>query len=185
MSSNATCKSSQRYVTAWYDSLRNQYRPKQLRILLIAESPPDPLNKDRRFFYSPILKADNLYRGVAAALYGNDLNVDLCDKPTILNRFRQDGIWLIDSVDEPINKWKTAARRNAIRNSLPKLIEKCRELSPTIGVIICHGGVYNEIGKELRRAGVNVLHAQLIPFPLGNFRAEFISKFQSCLRSST
>lgn len=54
----------------WYEELRERYRPERICVLLVAESPPDPGDGKRRFFYSPELRADNLYRGVAQALYG-------------------------------------------------------------------------------------------------------------------
>src|SRR2546422_2294554 len=47
--------------TEWYEELRERYRPERLRYLLIAESPPDPGEGERRFFYSPALTIDNLY----------------------------------------------------------------------------------------------------------------------------
>ena len=59
-------------VTRWYDELRNEYRPERVEVLLVAESPPDPGPGARRFFYSPTLTADNLFRGVALAAFGLD-----------------------------------------------------------------------------------------------------------------
>ena len=46
---------------SWYEQLRQRYRPELLRVLLVAESPPDPGSGPRRFFYSPTLTIDNLY----------------------------------------------------------------------------------------------------------------------------
>ena len=68
-------------MTAWYEQLRDQYRPARLEVLLIGESPPDPGAGERRFFYAPTLRIDNLHRGVAQGLYGNDPDVELTDKP--------------------------------------------------------------------------------------------------------
>src|SRR5207247_10197132 len=47
------------------ERLRDRHRPRRLRYLLVAESPPDASAGARRFFYSPTLTIDNLYRGVA------------------------------------------------------------------------------------------------------------------------
>ena len=55
---------------AWYEKLRERHRPERVRYLLIAESPPAPGAGDRRFFYSPTLTIDNLYRSVAQGVYG-------------------------------------------------------------------------------------------------------------------
>lgn len=141
---------------AWYEELRWQYRPARLRVLLIAESPPDPGAGERRFFYSPRLTIDNLYRGVAQALYGERSDIDVSDKPGMLERLREDGFWLIDAVEKPINKLPAAARARAIAEAVPSLVERCGELAPERGVIICHGKVYAAAAPALRRAGVRV-----------------------------
>jgi hypothetical protein len=166
-------------MNLWYKELRDRYRPSIIKILLIGESPPDPGDRERRFFYSPNLKYDNLYRGVAKAVYGE--YVKLQKKPHILRNLQRDGFWLIDACDEPINKLKPGEKSKMIKKSLPRLIEKCSKASPTNGVIICHGRVYGIAAPELRKAGVKVLHDESIPFPLGNKRAEFIKKFRKAL----
>jgi hypothetical protein len=86
-------------MTAWYEQLRQQYRPARLEVLLIGESPPDPGASERRFFYAPTLRIDNLYCGVAQGLYGDHPEVDLADKPAVLRRLQADGFWLIDAVE--------------------------------------------------------------------------------------
>jgi hypothetical protein len=166
---------------AWYYALRERYRPERLHVLLIGESPPDPSDSARRFFYAPQLRADNLYRGVAAAVYGDRPDVDVRDKPRVLELLRDDGFWLVDALQHPINKHSPGQRRAAIRDAVPQLVERCRELAPESGAIICHGAVYQEAAAALQRAGVPVLHDEPLPFPLGNWRAQFILGFRSAL----
>lgn len=157
----------------WYDELREQYRPDALRVLLIGESPPDPGDRARRFFYAPTLaREDNLYRGVFKGLY-EDAGLDIADKPAVLARFRGEGYWLIDAVAEPINKKTPAERRRLIQANLDELIATCLALAPTCGVVICHDRVYRAAAPPLRAAGVPVLHDKSLPFPLGNWRARF------------
>src|SRR4051812_15236755 len=82
---------------AWYERLREEYRPGELQILLIGESPPDPGSGERRFFYAPALaRYDNLYRGVAEAVYGEESDFDVADKQKTLERLKDEGFWLID-----------------------------------------------------------------------------------------
>ena len=168
-------------AAAWYEELRERYRPERLRVLLVAESPPDPGDGERRFFYSPELRADNLYRGVAQALYGKQGETDILNKPAVLDRIRADGFWLIDAVDEPINKLGSAARARAIAAGVPRLAERCVELAPELGVIICHGKVYAAGAQPLREGGVVLLHDEPLPFPLGNWRAAFIRGFRQAV----
>ncbi len=160
-------------MPAWYEELRERYRPDVVRLVLIGESPPDPGDGERRFFYSPTLTYDNLYRGVAAALYGDQAGFDPSAKPAVLDRLRKDGVWLIDAVEEPIDKRTTAARRREIAMAAPALVERVQRVAPTLGVVICHGVVFKQVAPAMRRAGVRVLHERPLPFPLGNWRADF------------
>lgn len=169
------------YLT-WYEELRQRYRPKQVKVLLIAESPPDPGSGQRRFFYSPQLTIDNLYRGVAEAVYGQEPGFDISDKPEVLNRLKADGYWLIDAVERPINKESNAARRAAIRAAAQDLVERCRSIDPQRGIIICHALVHKLTAPTLRRAGITILHDAPLPFPLGNWRRQFVRGFRACLR---
>jgi hypothetical protein len=168
-------------VTAWYEQLREQYRPDQLQVLLIGESPPDPGAGERRFFYAPTLQIDNLYRGVAQALYGEHPEVELADKPAVLRRLQADGFWLIDAVDRPVNHLPPGPRRAAITMAAPQLAARCQALAPRRGVIICHRVVYQLAAPSLRDAGVQLLHDQPLPFPLGNWRAEFVAGLRTAL----
>lgn len=174
----------QRRMTApksWFEELRDRQKPRRLEVLLVAESPPDPGAGERRFFYSPTLTIDNLYRGVAEALYGTDPSLDVGNKPAVLERLRQDGFWLIDAVEYPINKLPAAQRRAAIRSATPALVDRCRTLAPRRGVIICHAKVHEAVADALRDAGVPVLNEAPLPFPLGNWRRQFIEGFRRAL----
>jgi hypothetical protein len=168
--------------TGWYEELRERYRPARLCYLLIAESPPDPGEGERRFFYSPELTIDNLYRGVAEAVYGERDDVDVRDKSAVLERLREDGFWLIDAVEDPVNKLGRSDRVRAIKDGVPQLIARCIALGPERGAIICHGKVYAATAQALRDGGVPVLHDEALPFPLGNWRARFVEGFRRALQ---
>jgi hypothetical protein len=169
-------------VAEWYEQLRAQYRPAELRVLLIGESPPDSGSGSKRFFYAPALtQHDNLYRGVAEAVYGDEPDFDLRDKTGHARAAEGRRLWLIDAVEHPINKTSASTRRSAIEAAAPRLVDRCLELSAEADVIICHGVVYAATAHNLRAGGVAVLHNELIPFPLGNWRAEFVRRFREAL----
>lgn len=48
-------------------------------------------------------------------------------------------------------------------------------------MIICHAGVYAVLAPSLREAGVEVLHDAPLPFPRGNWRADFVAGFRRAL----
>ena len=176
-----TIDSSDTAGSGWYEKLRTKYRPARLRVLLVGESPPDPGSGIRRFFYAPELSYDNLYRGVAEAIYGLEPEFDVRAKAAVLGRLKADGFWLIDAVECPINKLPDKARRNAIAAAAPRLVERCQELAPERGVIVCHSLVYELVAPQLVAAAVPVLHNEPLPFPLGNWRAQFVSGARAAL----
>jgi len=170
---------------AWYEELRRRYRPEVVRLLLIGDSPPDPRDAGRRYFYAPTLSQyDILYRGVSAALYSSAAGFDVREKVTNLLRLRDDGVWLVDAVEHPVNAKTKSERRRAIRENVDGLVARCRAVDPTVGVIICHGPVFDATVAPLRRAGVRVLHDVALPFPLGNMRAEFVSGTRATLTAA-
>ena len=170
--------------TAWYDELRDNHRPDVVEVLLVAESPPDPGSTDRRFFYSPTLDGkDNLYRGVATALYGRETDFDLTAKATVLRRIQRDGFWLIDLCDEPVNHLPPSARRRALQDAVPDLVARAVAVAPTRGVIVCMTPVHRLVAAPLEAAGVPVLHDTPLPFPMSWLRADFVEGFRHTLGS--
>lgn len=169
---------------ARYDELRALYRPDEVRVLLVAESPPDPGEGPLRFFYDSTLVTggDNLYRGVAEAVYGNEPAVDVNDKVAVLRCLQRDGFWLIDAVQHSINKLKRPARRDAIRSAAPELVARIQTLAPTRGVVICHGGVFDEVAPLLPAEGVHLLHDAMLPFPMAGGRKPIIRGLRQALR---
>ncbi len=159
-------------MTPWYDELREAHRPRQVRVLLIGESAPDPGETERRFFYAPVLhRHDNLYRGVVQAFYGCSPGRTGDPKAPWLDRLKADGAFLIDLVPFPVNKLspdESEARRLRVkvrRAHVPACIEEARGLQPA-GMIICHDGVYRDAARAMRAAGLPLLHDTSIPFPL-------------------
>ncbi len=123
---------------SWHESLRAEYRPGCVRVLLVAESPPSPTAGTRRFFYSETLTGhDNLFRSVALAAYGSGAaELRAVTKVSVLRRLQADGFFLIDAVETPINHMSSGDKRRAIRSGIPRLLDRCLELEPTVGVLI-------------------------------------------------
>lgn len=162
----------------WYQSLREQWKPSHIRLLLVGESAPDDGGDpdNRRFFYSePLNQADNLFRSVVAALCdsGKLTKGDL--KEPWLTRLRNEGVYLIDLASRPVNALLPAIRRAALKASVEDCVRRVRVLNPD-GIVICHTPTFGLLAGPFRAAHLPLLHDEAIPFPLGNKRSEFVEK---------
>jgi len=166
-----------------YSAVRKGYLPPNgVKVLFIGESAPNPRSGEIRFFYHPILRsADNLFRGLMLALYDADKQA-LASTPKAqwLDRFQRDGYYLDDLCGEPVNHLPPPERSRARRAAVKNLLRRIHALSPR-GIIICHQGVYGDIGDLLRANRLPVLHTEPIPFPLGNHRIRFADAVRAAL----
>ncbi|TQS94359.1 hypothetical protein EU811_00800 [Arthrobacter sp. TS-15] len=167
----------------WYQSLREQWKPTHVRLLLIGESAPDDGGdpNNRRFFYAePLSQADNLFRSVVVAFYdsGKLTKGDL--KEPWLTRLRNDGVYLIDLASQPVNAISPAARRAALMASVDDCVRRVKELNPD-GILICHTPTFELLAGPLKAALLPLLHDEAIPFPLGNKRSDFVKKVRQAV----
>ena len=90
----------------WYSERRDRWRPEHVRLLLIAESPPDPGDGPRRYFHDEDLTAKRwALREVAKAPVGaGKLTQGGKEKLPWLRRLKDHGTFLIDLAPIPVNR---------------------------------------------------------------------------------
>jgi hypothetical protein len=160
-----------------YENVRQQYRPSNIRFLLIAESPPPApeIQSSRQFYYTDrIRKDDRLFTNTIRALYPETADLKEEDleqaKETWLQRFKADGFYMIEALPESqVHEVTKKQRQDRITKALPWLLEKVKGLAgPTTGIILIKSNVYDKAAAALREAGFNVLNAELVDYP-GHF----------------
>jgi hypothetical protein len=166
----------------WYSQLRNDWKPEDVKLLLIGESAPDDGGnaENRRFFYAGELTArDALFRGVVHAVFDvSHLDSRTDSKLVWLEKLRDRGIFLIDLVPYPVNGAnKKVERPRARRASVVDCVKRASAVKPD-GIIVCHKPSFKLLNKPLRVAGLPLLHSEGIPFPMGNWRADFVTGFR-------
>ena len=116
----------------WRELARNKYRPDHIELLFIAEAPP--ANDSRRFFYFvPVDIGDTLFLEMMKVLYPKKAKFVEYDgngkpgfnakqvrnrKAEFLEKFKRDGFYLIDAVDEPMPKNATTKMKEE-RSAVP------------------------------------------------------------------
>ena len=149
-----------------FESVRQRYMPNKVKYLLIAEAPPKA-DSNRFFYCEDVRNGDTLFLETMKVLYPEECSYIKSvrhRKSQFLKRFQQDGFYLIDSIEIPINKSK---KRGQISESLPFLIEKIKSLvSEETNIILISSTVYECCYNELRSKGFNVINKSAIPFPI-------------------
>jgi hypothetical protein len=164
------------------EEARAKYRPHEVKCLLIAEAPPEGLN---RFFYYPDVKtADGLFLGVMEALYPSLKREYMAQKrqttlkEKMLRQFQADGFYLMDLLDVP--KGLYPGRCEDATDDLVNRVKGVAKLDTPI--ILIKANVYDIARGPLQCVGYRVVE-QRIPFPGSGQQARFRQAFGDALAS--
>jgi len=162
-----------------FDRARQKYRPRKVRFLLIAESPPS----SGGFFYFPkTIGKDHLFRETMKALelWPKDEPMRRgVDKRSMLRHFQSMSLYLLDTCLFPVNKLSSIERRKAILQGVPRLAEDVAEANP-LHIFIVKCSIFDPVTSALERSELwrRVLNKGPVPFPShGNQR-----KYRSMLK---
>lgn len=157
-----------------YNTLRKEYQPSHIKVLLIAESPPPAADVDssRQFYRSEkIRKDDRLFVNTIKAIYlevaeKTETEIE-SDKEAWLQRFKADGWYMIEALEESqVHEVTKAERQTKIKQALPRLIERVRELAETdTKLVLIKSNVFEVAAKPLQEAGFTVLNTELLDYP--------------------
>ena len=161
-----------------YRPAATKYRPERMRVLFVCESPPYA-GQGRRpayFFFEDNPRGDVLFATIVAGLYDLAYRKDPVRKAELLTRMKDDGTWLIDAVEYPINAdengpIKEARRNEIIQENLSDLLRrlgglrKCGCIDERTRLILIKKNIYELLHEPLRQAGYDVVNSGAVPFP--------------------
>lgn len=157
-----------------YDEIRQQYRPEHISFLLIAESPPPSadVQSSRHFYRNEQIRTDDrLFVNTIKALYPEaaeqtEKQIEP-EKEQWLRRFQSDGYYMIEALEvSQRHKVTKEERQEKIREALPRLIDRVKELaSENTKLILVKSNVFEVAAEPLRKAGFTVLNAELVDYP--------------------
>lgn len=165
-------------------SLREEYKPETVKVLFVAESPPESVDEDVRFFYNPSQERwDHMYRSVMKAVFP-DFEYRPHEKGIWLSKFKEHGYYMIDATDSPVNRLSSAERRSVINSAVnEKIFQIAKLISPNTPIVLVKKNVFEAFDGPLRRAGYNVIHGSFLPFPSHGHQTRFIESCRNCLRN--
>lgn len=176
-----------------YDAIRQRYKPSHIRVLFIAESPPPAGNvQSSRHFYrsDKIRRDDRLFTNTIKTLYPETCELKEAqietDKERLLQQFQTDGYYMIEALEQSqAHEVTKKQRQSLIAKSLPRLLERVRELaSKDTKIILIKSNVFEVASEPLRQAGYTVLNTSLLDYP-GHFnQAAFREKLKKLITTS-
>jgi hypothetical protein len=149
----------------------SRYRPASIDLLLVAEAPPNDL--DRYFYFDGVSAHDDLFRYVVKGIFGVMPTRE--SKAALLKRLREGGVFVIDLKVDPVDGSPLSAYA-------PDLVSRCAELAPR-AIILIKVTVYDNAYKALKQAGLPVIDER-IPFPNNSWQTKFEKGFAAALTSA-
>ena len=146
-----------------------QYQPSMVRLLLVAQAPPDA--DDRYFYFLDVAQHDWLFRAVARAILPH-VELTRTNKASVLAQLRDRGIFLIDLKPDPVDG-------SDLSPYVPALLDRVAELEPE-RIILIKADVFRVAYPALAAAGLPVSQVR-IPFPSSGRQREFAVAFGRAL----
>jgi predicted ATPase len=163
------------------EKARQKYKPETVKYLLVAEAPPDSL--ERFFYYDNVRQHDYLFLGVAEALYPKLKEQFLLSgrsgeiKNTILQTLQQDGFYLLDLSELPLSLLDTD-----LQSQLPSLVDKVNSVADNnTQIILIKANVYDIAFSYLTQKFKNIID-QRITFPGQGGQRKFQDEFKQALK---
>jgi hypothetical protein len=164
------------------EKARLKYKPDIVRYLLIAEAPPDSI--ERFFYYDNVHQHDYLFLGVAQTLYPHLKETFLASgrsseiKNSILLKLKADGFYLLDLSELPLS-----LLNGDLYSQLPNLIEKLNQVAnKQTNIILIKATVYDTAFQHLQGEGFENIVEVRIPFPGQGGQKLFQTKFHEALK---
>ena len=148
------------------EEIRNQFRPKVARLLLIGESPP----ANGTFFYN----ADSrLFCHTVAAFAKAGLLTG--DAVVFLDAFRDLGCFLDDLCHLPVNHLPKRMRQAARNSSAPELASRLRGLRPALVVCVMRG-IVPAVSRAMELARMQETKFHSVPFPAQGRQQQYVKQ---------
>jgi hypothetical protein len=170
---------SQQRNRNYYLSLRQQYEPKNIRLVIIAESPP----ASGKYFYDPTgSPKEPLFAAIMLQLGGSPIS-----KEVGLRDLQECGWVLVDATYQPVDKLTKDAshdRDEVIARDYPLLVDDLASLMPnrSIPLVLIKANVCRILEPMLLRDGFSVLNGgRAIYFPSHGQQTKFKNQFSVVL----
>jgi len=168
-----------------FSRYRWKYRPRKVRFLLIAESPP---SSGGFFYFETTIGKDHLFRETMKAikLWPEDEPMHRgVDKRSMLRHFQSMGFYLLDTCVSPVDKMGPSDKRKTVLSQTPRLVNDVIEANPS-HIFIVKSSIFHPVSLALRESSVRsrVLNTGPVPFPNHGRQRTYRSMLRRALRKA-
>lgn len=165
---------------------REKFKPENIKILFVAEAPPDALE---RFFYFPYVRSNDwLYLGIVKALcaypdtYSDNIDPKKLreNKEEILKLLKDDGFYLMDL--SPLPKSLIPLPELFKSDFIERLKNESAIDKTATKIILIKTNVYDCLFHSIEELGYAV-QPQRIPFPASGQQQNFAVEMQKALKA--
>ena len=154
------------------ESLRNRFRPKRVRVILVGESPP----AGGTFFYAANSNLFRYTKDAFESVYGQRWTRGA----DFLNFFASEGFFLDDLCLVPVNNMNPSDRRRCRRQGIPALSDRLRGLSPAAAAVTPKA-ISREVSQAFELAGLE-LQPMALPFPAMSWQRDYVDALTAFLQ---
>ena len=159
------------------EGLRARYRPTEVRLLFVGESPP----AGGTFFYQVDTRLSHLYRATKRAFVAALAAVPAADEE-FLQFFKGLGCYLEDLCLEPVNRLAPGERRRRQKDSAAGFGVRVKDLRPQ-AVVVVKTDIFRLVEEVLPTVGIGPpagVHG--LPFPAMGHQGTYIAGLAGLLR---
>jgi hypothetical protein len=161
-----------------YLAFRRPYEPENIRLVIIAESPP----AGGKYFYNP----EGARSELLFAAMMKQLGLSPTTKEDGLRKFQQCGWVLVDATYEPVNEFIGSKKDRIINRDYPCLLDDLARLTPnrSTPLILIKANVCRILEPKLKDEFKVLNGGTVIPFPSHGRQPEFHEKFGPLIKSA-
>ena len=153
------------------EAVRQRYRPRKVRLLLVGESPP----ASGKFFY--LKSAMTTY---TARAFEKAQGSEFSSTEEFLTHFKDCGCYLEDLSHSPVDHLQPKERNERLREEIDHLAERIKALNPSTVVIVLKR-IEGYVREALQRSGCPAT-VYVLPFPGNAHQRKYISKLADVIR---
>lgn len=146
-----------------FESIREQYRPERVKLLLVGESPPS----NGRFFYQRSAMTTFTSRP-----FEKVFDVQFLDNQEFLQFFKEKGCFLEDLSHDPVDKLPKKEREERLQAAVSDFAETINTINPPVVAIVLKK-IEQFVKEAISESGLSPM-TYTLPFPGNGYQNEYI-----------